>query len=158
MQRFWGKTVEFVSEGTLVATVITAIAAAFSAFGAIIGARAWKKSIRYERRCDAVAAWIGGAAVFRGALKFVYADNLTWDKNKKEIEAISARYWAWVALWPNAYASLNGEPKKQAHALWMAVFEGFEQIMSGGSKDRLEAAVEAVYNSGLLSNLYKNPA
>lgn len=149
---------DFGSSGMLAATVMTAIAAAFSAYGALLGAKAWKTSIRYERRCDAVAAWVGGAAAFRGRLKFVYADNLTWEKNRKEIEELSAHYWAWVALWPNAYASLIGESKKQAETLWTAVFYGFEQTMNGGSKDRLEAAVEAVYNSDLLSDLYKNPA
>ncbi|KLD71236.1 hypothetical protein [Xanthomonas pisi] len=148
---------EWVSLVTLIASVLSSIAATLAAYGAITGAKAWKASVRYERRCDAVTAWVGGAATFRGRLKFIYGGNLTWPEDKDEIEYLSAHFWAWVALWPSVNASLTGEAKVHAQRLWTAVFDEYREVMSGTALDRLEAAVEAVYNSELLHDLYKNP-
>lgn len=151
-------SMETVAIITMIGTLLSAVAAAVAAWAAVIASRAWKASMRYERRCDAVAAWVGGAATFRGKLKFIYKEQVNWPADKQEIECLSGHFWAWVALWPNVRAALCGEPKAQAERLWGAVFSAYQQAMSGGPLADLGVAVEAIYNSDVLSTLYENPS
>ena len=151
-------TTDTIAVVTMIGTLLSAVAAVIAAWAAARSLKTWKASVRYERRCDAVAAWVGGAAIFRGKLKFIYKEQIAWPADKQDIEYLSGHFWAWVALWPSVRAALHGDIGVQAERLWGSVFSAYQQAMGGGPLNELGAAVEAVYNSNLLSALYEKPS
>lgn len=144
---------------TMLGTLLSAVAAMVAARAAVKASKSWKDSVLYERRCNAVAAWIGGAATFRGKLKFIYKEQLDWSTDKQEIECLSGHFWAWVALWPSVRAVLRGEARQQVEQLWNNVLSAYQQVMAHGDQlTKLGEAVEAVYNSDVLSSMYERPS
>lgn len=136
---------------TMIATALAAIGSIAAAIAAWKSANSWRESQRFDSRIKSVQAWVGEAAAFRGRLKFVYKQQLKWPDDQKDIEYISTHYWSWVALWPSARASLDGDLKKQAEILWSNVYESYNALMSnGGDLGKLGKSVEAVYNNDLL--------
>lgn len=142
---------------TMICTLFSAIGALVAAYAAMKSTKVWKESQRFDSRSKAVQAWVGEAAAFRGRLKFVYKDKLSWPNDKKEIEYISGYFWSWVALWPSVKASLDEGQKKQAESLWEGVYKTYRALMSNeGRLEQLGESVEAIYNSDLLDKVLKN--
>ncbi len=138
-------------------TVITTISASVAAYAAMKSVKTWKQQSKFESRRDAVSAWIGGAAIFKGKLKFIYSEEVNWEKNKNEIEYISKHFWNWVSLWPYTKACLCGDLKKEAETLWANVFSSYKSCMDGSGKIvSLEKSVEAIYNSNILEQIIDN--
>lgn len=142
---------------TMIGTLLSAIGALVAAYAAMKSTKTWKDSQRFDSRSKAVQAWVGGAAAFRGRLKFVYKKQLSWPDDQKEIEYISGHFWSWVALWPSVKASLDGDLRRQAESLWDSVHESYSALMSNkGSVDQLGESVQAIYNSDLLNKVLEN--
>ncbi|EGQ9468748.1 hypothetical protein F1K67_22950 [Vibrio parahaemolyticus] len=141
----------------LAGTLGSAIGAIIAAFVALFSVRQWKKERKFETRRDALNAWVKGAVVFRGRLKFVYRTNLVWPRDKETIEYISTHYWDWVSDWPYAKASASVEQRKELEKLWNTTYYAYNNLMNGtGNVEDLGLTVEAIYNSTLLNELLES--
>lgn len=141
-------TSETVSLISMIATSISAVSAAGAAIASWRLISGWKKQSAFEARRNSVIEWMSGAALFQGALKQIYSDQVKWPENKEEIEFVSKNFFQLVALWPAVQSTLYGEAKSNAEDLWTNVFSAYNKYMEGsGSLGDLRDAISAIYNS-----------